>query len=99
MAVYCEQDWKRFVYTWGLAAECQGTALELGANPYFTTCLLIEFTKLHLSFANYFGPRAGRPSFFIQKLAPGRNRGWVIAGGEMLTWRFRSLGVPRSYSP
>jgi SAM-dependent methyltransferase len=56
MALYCAQDWRRFVYTWGLAAECEGAALELGANPYFTTCLLVEFTKLHLSLANYFGP-------------------------------------------
>jgi SAM-dependent methyltransferase len=56
MAGYCAQDWKRFVYTWGLATECRGTALELGANPYFTTCLLVEFTKLNLSLANYFGP-------------------------------------------
>ncbi|MGC9969659.1 MAG: hypothetical protein ABSE56_03610 [Bryobacteraceae bacterium] len=36
MAGYCAQDWKRFVYAWGLATECRGTALELGANPYFT---------------------------------------------------------------
>jgi SAM-dependent methyltransferase len=56
MAQYCAQDWKRFVYTWGLATECRGAALELGANPYFTTCLLVEFTKLHLSLANYFSP-------------------------------------------
>jgi SAM-dependent methyltransferase len=55
MANYCKQDFKRFVYTYGLARDLSGKCLELGANPYFTTILLQEFTQLKLSLANYFG--------------------------------------------
>ncbi len=53
---YCNQDFKRFVYTYGLAQDMEGKCLELGANPYFTTMLLKQFTKLELTLANYFGP-------------------------------------------
>jgi SAM-dependent methyltransferase len=56
MARYCRHDFRRFVYTWGLARELTGQALELGANPYFTTMLLNRFTGLQLTLANYFGP-------------------------------------------
>lgn len=55
MANYCQQDFRRFVYTYGLARDGFGKCLELGANPYFTTILLQEFTPLKLSLANYFG--------------------------------------------
>jgi SAM-dependent methyltransferase len=54
MLNYCRQDWRRFVYTWGLAKDLTGECLELGANPYFTTTLLYEFTALRLTLANYF---------------------------------------------
>lgn len=53
---YWRQDWRRFVYTYGLTSPLQGTCLELGANPYFTTVLLRLFTPLRLTLANYFGP-------------------------------------------
>jgi SAM-dependent methyltransferase len=56
MLNYCRQDWRRFVYTWALTQDLKGDCLELGANPYFTTTLLYEFTKLRLTLANYFGP-------------------------------------------
>lgn len=56
MLAYGEQDFKRFVYTYGLAKDLQGKCLELGANPYFTTMLLKQFTDLELVLANYFGP-------------------------------------------
>ena len=55
MANYCEQDFRRFVYTYGLVRDVSGKCLELGANPYFTTLLLKEFTQLELILANYFG--------------------------------------------
>ncbi|MHC5745179.1 MAG: methyltransferase domain-containing protein, partial [Nostoc sp.] len=55
MENYCKQDFKRFVYTYGLARDLSGKCLELGANPYFTTILLKEFTNFQLSLANYFG--------------------------------------------
>ncbi|MBI5686314.1 MAG: class I SAM-dependent methyltransferase [Verrucomicrobia bacterium] len=57
MANYCRHDWKRFLYTWGLVRDLKGTCLELGANPYFTTGLLREFSRLDVSLANYFNPQ------------------------------------------
>jgi SAM-dependent methyltransferase len=56
---YWRQDWKRFVYTFGLAADLGGDCLELGANPYFTSILLRLFSSLKLTFANYFGSGLG----------------------------------------
>ena len=53
---YWRQDWRRFVYTFGLVSHLQGRCLELGANPYFTTALLQHYTQLDLTLANYFGP-------------------------------------------
>lgn len=57
MRAYANQDFRRFVYTWGLASDISGKCLELGANPYFTTMMLKKFTSLELSLANYFGSR------------------------------------------
>jgi SAM-dependent methyltransferase len=54
MQAYCRSDFRRFVYTWGLARNEGGRALELGANPYFTTMLLREFTTFELTLANFF---------------------------------------------
>ena len=54
---YWRQDWRRFVYTYGLVKGLSGSCLELGANPYFTTTLLQNFTTLQLTLANYFGPQ------------------------------------------
>jgi len=59
MAAYCAEAFRRFVYTYGLARELTGKALELGANPYFMTVLLKRFTALDLVLANYFGPQPG----------------------------------------
>src|SRR5690242_11650766 len=53
MANYCAQDFRRFVYTYGLVRDVRGPCLELGANPYMTTMLLMEFTGLDLTLANY----------------------------------------------
>jgi len=54
---YATHDFRRFVYTLGLAQGLRGRCLELGANPYFTTMLLKQFTQLELSLGNYFGPQ------------------------------------------
>jgi SAM-dependent methyltransferase len=62
MENYCEEDWRRFVYTWGLAQGLAGECLELGSNPYFTTMLLKHFTSLNVTLANYFGPQFGSKS-------------------------------------
>jgi hypothetical protein len=56
MRAYGTHDFRRFVYTWGLALGTSGKCLELGGNHYFTTMLLKKFTKLDISLANYFGP-------------------------------------------
>ncbi len=66
LEAYCREDFRRFVNTWGLARGLTGKALELGANPYFTTTLLRDFTPLDLTLANYFGP--GRPGKIIQRV-------------------------------
>jgi SAM-dependent methyltransferase len=55
MRAYATADFRRFVYTWGLAREERGRCLELGGNPYFTTILLRRFTDLQVEVANYFG--------------------------------------------
>ncbi len=59
MLAYATQDFRRFVYTWGLANNCSGKCLELGGNPYFTTMLLKKFTQLEISLANYFSLNNG----------------------------------------
>jgi SAM-dependent methyltransferase len=56
MIQYCRHDFRRFVYTLGLVGDLTGKALELGANPYFTTMLLRRFMRLELTLANFFGP-------------------------------------------
>jgi SAM-dependent methyltransferase len=55
LAAYADDSLGRFLHTWGLVRDLRGRALELGANPYFTTWLLRRFTSLHLTLANYFG--------------------------------------------
>ncbi len=55
LLAYGTHDFRRFVYTWGLASGIKGNCFELGSNPYFTTMLLKQFTDLDISLANYFG--------------------------------------------
>jgi SAM-dependent methyltransferase len=45
----------RFLHSWHEMRDLKGSCLELGANPYFITWLLREFTDLELTLANYFG--------------------------------------------
>lgn len=66
MRNYGTHDFRRFMYTYGLAANLNGKCLELGANPYFTTMLLKKFSKLELSLANYFGDSGSK--FGIQQV-------------------------------
>lgn len=54
---YVADSQLRFLYTWGLVRNDTGRALELGANPYFTTWLLDQHTDLDLTLANYYGQR------------------------------------------
>jgi SAM-dependent methyltransferase len=55
LAAYLADAFWRFLHTWGLARDELGRALELGANPYFITWLLDQFSDLDLELANYFG--------------------------------------------
>jgi SAM-dependent methyltransferase len=59
---YWEEAFGRFLHTWDLVRDSQGRALELGANPYFLTWILHEFTSLNLSLANFFGGERGQLS-------------------------------------
>jgi SAM-dependent methyltransferase len=56
MRGYLEQDFERFLLTWDLARGTEGKLLEIGANPYFTTVLLREFTDLEVEMTNSFDP-------------------------------------------
>jgi hypothetical protein len=49
----------RFLHTWGIVRHEKGRVLELGANPYFLTWMLHEFTVLDVDLANYFGAEPG----------------------------------------
>lgn len=67
---YVADSQMRFLYTWDLVRHEKGRCLELGANPYFTTWLLEEYTDLELSLANYYGER-GETSETVSWLPPG----------------------------
>lgn len=58
---YLEEDFERFVHTLALADGLSGRALEIGANPYFTSVLLREFTDLDLTLTNSFDPTHSGP--------------------------------------
>ncbi len=58
MIPYVADSFERFIHTFGMIAKENGTCLELGANPYFTTFLLEEFTELRPELANFFGGTA-----------------------------------------
>jgi len=55
MKGYLDDSFWRFLHTLGLVAGRAGTCLELGANPYFTTYLLMEHSALDLTLANFYG--------------------------------------------
>lgn len=77
MTSYVDEDFRRFVLTYGLARGEHGRCLEIGANPYFTTMLLTQFTELEVTCTNYFGPhfprKATQTVTFID-LATGEDR-------------------------
>ncbi len=52
---YLDDSFSRFLHTWGLLGDCRGRCLELGANPYFTSYLLENYTGLELTFSNFYG--------------------------------------------
>ena len=54
LANYLNEDFERFLITWNLLRNHSGSALEIGANPYFTTILLREFSNLTVNLTNSF---------------------------------------------
>ena len=67
---YVADSQLRFLYTWGLVRGDTGRCLELGANPYFTTWLLDQYTDLDLTLANYYGA-SGEAKETVSWLPPG----------------------------
>lgn len=58
---YLHGDLDRFLYTVALVPEEGGKALEIGANPYFTTALLrMQRPQYALDLVNYFGEIGSR---------------------------------------
>ena len=55
---YLEEDFERFLITLQLVGKASGDGLEVGANPYFITVLLNEFTDLRMRLTNCFDPLA-----------------------------------------
>jgi SAM-dependent methyltransferase len=94
MANYCRQDWRRFIYTWGLVRDINGECLELGANPYFTTALLYEFTNLKVTLANYFGPHF--PSIAEQNVL---YREWTSGESKSKTVTFHHFNIEHDPFP
>jgi SAM-dependent methyltransferase len=68
---YVDDFMWRFLHTWEMVRDDIGDCLELGANPYFTTYLPDEHTKLELTLANYYGQR-GETSETLSLVPPGR---------------------------
>lgn len=52
---YYHDAFYRFIHSWNAVRNESGRCLELGANPYFITWLLLEHSNLELTLANYFG--------------------------------------------
>ena len=59
---YLDECYLRVLHTWDLVKGRSGRALELGANPYYITTMLTEYTDLELDLANYFGPHNPGPT-------------------------------------
>lgn len=69
---YVVEDFERFLHTWSLVRDLSGSCLEIGANPYFTTVLLKEFTGLELTLTNSFDPeRTGEDHQVVSYRPPG----------------------------
>lgn len=95
---YCVQDFERFVHTFGLVQRTGcgpgATGLELGANPYFTTMLLRQFTSIQWDLANYFSDdfRGGAQRVFFDEYSRPGVRGSV----EL---EFRHFNIERDIFP
>ena len=69
---YVDDSLWRFLHTWDMVRKLEGTCLEIGANPYFTTYLLQHFSQLGLTLTNYYG-HTGQVTETLSFLRPGDN--------------------------
>jgi SAM-dependent methyltransferase len=81
--VYLDDSFERFLFTCFLVPDAPGRALELGANPYFTTHLVDEFTQHELELVNFYGDE-GRGTECDETVA------WSDPDGNRHTRTYRS---------
>jgi SAM-dependent methyltransferase len=75
---YVDDSIGRFLFTWGLVRDENGSCLELGANPYFTTYLLDHHTSMSLTLANYYGS-SGKTTEVVSFVPPGASQRTEVA--------------------
>ena len=68
--VYLDDSFWRFCQTWALIRNEKGRCLELGANPFFTTQLVEDYTDLDLTLVNFYGTR-GESTESVSYVRPG----------------------------
>ena len=68
--VYVDDSLWRFCHTWELIRDEKGRCLELGANPFFTTQLIDDYTDLDLTLVNFYGTR-GESKETVSYVRPG----------------------------
>ena len=88
LANYVAEDFERFVITWSMTRGMSGRLLEIGANPYFTTVLLLEYSELSIELSNFFGIST-RAEYDHQLIR------YLRANGEVVdrSLEFRTLNV------
>jgi len=91
---YASQDFERFLRTVGLLDGLTGKCLELGANPYFTTLLIKEFTNLEPTAANFFN--ADFAAQGVQKL---RFKKMDTGADETIALSFDHFNVEEAHFP
>jgi SAM-dependent methyltransferase len=84
LVAYVDDSIWRFLHTWGVVRYDTGTCLELGANPYFTTYLLDQHTKLELTLANFYGTK-GQTTETVSFVPPGGTNRLEV---EKKSWMF-----------
>jgi len=90
LANYLNEDFERFLITWNLLRNHSGAALEIGANPYFTTILLREFSNLTMTLTNSFdGNSKGKSSQTVSYGCP-KATGSIAFSGE---FEYENLNV------
>ncbi len=94
ISAYLTQDFERFLLTWALVRDDTGRALEIGANPYFATVLLREFTDLQVTLTNSFLPDA--TGVTSQKVS---YQGAASAAPEVHDFEYHNLNVETSTFP